>query len=489
MRANELAALLNGSLSGLSDETHIPLFQICFDSRHVVSGCIFFAISGARGDGHAYVKQAIKAGSVLAVVERLDPENAAQPQILVTNSRSALSKLSSFLAGDLTQKMRCIGITGTNGKTTTNWILFSALNALGTKTYRIGTLGTALGSEPPRQGELTTPDPIAIHQGISEAYRQGARACVMEASSHALHQHRIDDVAFDAAVFTNLTRDHLDYHRTYEEYTQAKFRLFELLASQTKPQKIAVLNIDDPIGAKWQSELAALKLQDFSYGRGAKAAVRLLKFSQNVRRSQLTLQFGSHEHEVFFPFIGEHNAENVAAAFAVLVGFGYSVTDICRALESCPQVPGRLESVGTAEVAVFVDYAHTPDALERALKALRPLVHRKLWVLFGCGGDRDRGKRPQMAKVAETYADNVVVTSDNPRTEDPGAIIKDILAEGVRAILIEEDRRSAIVKTISMAQPGDVILIAGKGHEDYQIIGTQKIHFSDQEIVREVLGT
>lgn len=486
MRAFELTQLLGGGLSGIEPQVQIDLKGLCSDSRQVASGSLFVAISGAAGDGHQFVSSAFAAGAACAIVERPEVLNG-KPGIVVTNTRLALSRLAAALHGFPSRELLCFGITGTNGKTTTNWMIFHALSHLGLVSYRIGTLGTAVSGQPAEAGSLTTPDPLSIHAGLRSALRQGANACVMEASSHALDQRRIDDVEFDVGVFTNLTRDHLDYHQSMQAYAVAKFRLMQLVSASRKGTKAAVVNVDDPLGAEWQSQLADLGLRDFSFGRSASASVRLTDFTQSLQASEITLNWNEQIFKLRSPFIGEHNAENMSAAFAALVAAGFRAEDVVQALAACPQVPGRLESVGDKQIGVFVDYAHTPDALERALRAIRPLSSGTLWAVFGCGGDRDRGKRPQMAAIASKFADALVVTSDNPRTEDPQAIIADILSQGVKARITEVDRRQAIQLTLSLARPGDLVLIAGKGHEDYQIIGTKKQHFSDQEVVREVM--
>jgi UDP-N-acetylmuramoyl-L-alanyl-D-glutamate--2,6-diaminopimelate ligase len=486
MRAFELTQLLGGGLSGLEPHVQIDLKGLCSDSRHVAPGSLFVAIPGASGDGHQFVPSAFAAGAVCAVVERPEVLNG-KPGIVVTNTRLALSRLAAALNGFPSRELLCFGITGTNGKTTTNWMIFHALSYLGLVSYRIGTLGTAVSGQSPESSSLTTPDPLSVHSGLRSALAHGAKACVMEASSHALDQRRIDDIEFDVGVFTNLTRDHLDYHQSMQAYAVAKFRLMQLVSASRKSTKAAVINVDDCVGAEWQKQLADLGLRDFSFGRGASASVRLANFTQSLQASEITLVWNAQVFKLHSPFIGEHNAENMAAAFAALVAAGFRAEDVARALAACPQVPGRLESVGNSEVGVFVDYAHTPDALERALCAIRPLSSGTLWAVFGCGGDRDRGKRPQMAAIASKFADALVVTSDNPRTENPHAIIADILSQGVEARITEVDRREAIKLTLSLARPGDLILIAGKGHEDYQVIGTKKEHFSDQEVVREVM--
>jgi UDP-N-acetylmuramoyl-L-alanyl-D-glutamate--2,6-diaminopimelate ligase len=305
----------------------------------------------------------------------------------------------------------------------------------------------------------------------------------METSSHALHQARVEDVQFDIGIFTNLSRDHLDYHKTFEEYFQAKRHLFTLLAGGAKSTRGAVINVDDPYGRRLWEECRTWGLRDLSFGRDERAQFRIVECWENAHGMELTVVVRETQQRltIVAPFIGEHNAENLVAAFAAAVGLGYSPETVVEVIREIPQVPGRLERVGEKGPRVFVDYAHTPDALQRVLEAVRPSTAGALWCLFGCGGDRDRGKRPQMAHVAAAYADKVVITSDNPRTEDPHAIIQDILSSGISPTVVDIDRARAIVRGVQEADTEDTVVIAGKGHENYQIIGTTKTPFSDQE--------
>jgi UDP-N-acetylmuramoyl-L-alanyl-D-glutamate--2,6-diaminopimelate ligase len=312
----------------------------------------------------------------------------------------------------------------------------------------------------------------------------------METSSHALDQARVKDVSFDVAVFTNLTRDHLDYHGTFDNYFAAKRHLFELLRDSAKATRGAVINGDDAYGQRLIAEIESLGLNNWSFGRAASCSVCVTSITETPGAMQIEVSLTQLNRNLTItaPFIGAHNAENVVAAFAACCALGYEPGWVAEAIRGVPQVPGRLERVGASAVRVFVDYAHTPDALERAIAALRPSTEGKLWVVFGCGGDRDKGKRPIMATVAASGADRVVVTSDNPRTEDPNRIISDVLSSGIAPWITEVDRRRAIVEAVHAASPGDTVLIAGKGHENYQIIGTEKSHFSDQEVAQEALG-
>jgi UDP-N-acetylmuramyl-tripeptide synthetase len=490
---HDLAQLLGGTLvlsaSGNTLVSNITATSVALSHTEVTPGAVFVAVRGNSTDGHRYVDQAFNLGAIAAVVE-----DAAflkeRPGIVVQNCRAALSKLASLFSGQPSQEMKVIGITGTNGKTTTNWIIYHVLQAIGGGALRIGTLGWEYLGRTGEEGSLTSPDPISLHRIMQKAKEQGVRTCVMETSSHALHQARVEDVAFDVAVFTNLSRDHLDYHKTFENYFAAKCHLFELLHASPKSTRAAVINTDSEWGRKLLDEVRSLGLSDWSFGRAGAPEILVRRITEASKAMEIALHLQSSNRDVLIsaPFIGTHNAENIIAAFGACCALGYDPKSVAEALASVPQVPGRLERIGNTPVRVFVDYAHTPDALERAITALKPSTAGKLWVIFGCGGDRDRGKRPQMGTIAAANADRVVVTSDNPRTEAPEAIISDILASGIKPHLIEPDRRVAILQTISAATPGDSILIAGKGHENYQIIGTKKLHFSDQEVAAEALG-
>jgi UDP-N-acetylmuramoyl-L-alanyl-D-glutamate--2,6-diaminopimelate ligase len=483
------AALLDGEPCGVIAPERI-VSGVTATAEKVNPGDIFVAIKGFSHDGHALVDAAFERGAALCVVQ--DPEALkGRPGIKVANSRRALSRLAAMFYGEPSTKLKVVGITGTNGKTTTNWIVYHVLNTIGGGALRIGTLGTELMGRETEAGSLTSPDALSVQALMAKAVAAGAKGCVMEASSHALDQARVEDVAFDVGVFTNLTRDHLDYHKTFEAYFDAKSHLFDLVAHNKKPIRAAVINADDPYGVTMIEGLAARGIADLSFGRSERAAIRILDLSESAAGMEITLSMRGSVRtlKIEAPFIGLHNAENVTAAFGACVALGYAPEEVAAALRTTPQVPGRLERVGQGRKRVFVDYAHTPDALERVIAAVRPSTAGKLWVVFGCGGDRDRGKRPQMAKVAAQGADHVVVTSDNPRTEKPEAIIEDILREGISPTLVEVDRRRAITATLQQAAESDTVLIAGKGHEDYQITGTEKIYFSDQSVAREALGT
>lgn len=484
----EAAAASHGTLLG-ADSGAAPVVALALNAEAVLPGSLFVAIPGFKVDGHVFIDRAFERGAVGCVVEN-GAALQGRPGIVVESSRRAMSALAAAIQGDPSAALKVVGITGTNGKTTTNWIVYHVLNQLAGGCLRVGTLGSELLGRERIEGSLTSPDAMTLQELMAKAVSAGASSCVMEVSSHALDQLRVEDVKFDVAVFTNLTRDHLDYHKTFEAYFLAKKRLFELLAGGAKKTKAAVVNVDDPHGLALVAFAREAGLHDASFGSSEEAAFRF----SSVRETLAGMEFEIAGREqgvtwqVQAPFIGLHNAENLAAAFASCVALGLGPAKVARALRAVPQVPGRLERVGSGTKRVFVDYAHTPDALERAIKTVKASTEGKLWVLFGCGGDRDKGKRPLMGNVAAQLADRVVVTSDNPRTEDPASIIADILSGGIKPALVQADRRAAIVQAIEQAGPNDTLLIAGKGHEDYQIIGTEKFPFSDQEIARGALS-
>jgi UDP-N-acetylmuramoyl-L-alanyl-D-glutamate--2,6-diaminopimelate ligase len=419
---------------------------------------------------------------IAAVVED-EASLKGNPGFVVNCTRGAWSSLSATWFDAPSDKLLTVGITGTNGKTTVQWLLSQALKILDTSVVRIGTLGVYQDDAFIKE-TLTTPDAYDIQESLANGLANGVSAAVLEVSSHGLSQQRVADVAFDVAVFTNLTRDHLDYHETFKDYFAAKQELLRITAAAKG--KGAVINLDDVETAEQNCALCReLELPFRTFGFNKKAEVRIKNVSLALDGATIEIERAGSTYELKTPCIGEHNASNLAAVWGVLSFLEYSDEQIARVLQEVVPAPGRLESVGTADVGVYVDYAHTPDALENVLKALRPVSSKQLWVIVGCGGDRDPGKRPIMGEIAGRYADKVVVTSDNPRTEDPDAIIEDILKAEISPFLVEADRKSAIMQTLEAAKPGDIVLVAGKGHEDYQILGTEKIHFSDQEVVRE----
>lgn len=467
----------------LDPELRFENFNI--NSKLTNPATIFIAITGVSHDGHNYITDAIKNGCKLAIVNK--PVDLPVLQILVSDTRKAYSRLCADYYKTKQLDVKIAGITGTNGKSTLHWLIAQLIESQNQKALCIGTLGIRYGNIN-LDTNLTTPDTKSIHQAISDAAAAGVKYVAMEVSSHALDQSRVADLDFDVAVFTNLTQDHLDYHGNLESYFLAKQELFTLLGN-SKKNTLAVINSDDPYGLRLLAYAKEQKLTTLSYGQNLNSDLQIKDYQQFGSSSNFTILYRGKEFKIQSPFIANYNAYNLTAA---LIASSHMLKiDLEHLINKVPglkAVPGRLESVGNSKLHVFVDYAHTPDALEKALTALKNNSSGKLWVVFGCGGDRDKTKRPLMGKIAEALADRVVVTSDNPRTENPESIIEDI-CKGLNSCEFKEsDRRKAIIKAITSASANDTILIAGKGHEDYQIIGKEKFHFSDQEIVRDALS-
>ena len=465
---HEVRGLLPDELTGITD-----------DSRQVGQGSLFVAVRGTTRDGHDFLTAiADRAGA--AIVE--DASRTSLPAFVVTDARRAAPIAAAAAYGEPGSKLKLVGVTGTNGKTTTVGMLRHLLDqAEGGRCASIGTLGVLVGSEgkpQPGGGGLTTPGPVELQRVLRALVDAGVTTVAMEVSSHSLDQRRVDGLVFDAAVFTNLTRDHLDYHGTMEAYVAAKARLIDYLTATGT----AVINADDDA---WQVLAPAPRQVRFSLA-GNDADVRASDVRYTPRGSEWQLGAGGTSATVRLPLVGDFNVANALGAAAAAWALGIPNDEIARRLSTLPQVPGRLERIHERPT-VLRDYAHTPDALERALMAVRPFAERRLIVAFGCGGDRDRGKRPQMGAIAERLADHVIVTSDNPRTEDPDRIIDDIEA-GMRGTNHERitDRHDAIARALTIAAPDDVVVLAGKGHETYQIRGTIAYPFDEREIVREL---
>ena len=474
--------------------------QIVFDSRKLEPGCVFVAIRGGRADGHAFLGEAVAKGAIALVVEDLAnvPGEFRGGVVIVRDTRDALNKLASRFFGEPARQMFCVGVTGTNGKTTTTHVVEAIFNEGGRPTGVIGTIDHHLGSRVWKT-EMTTPDPISFQLRLSEFLSHGAQAVAMEVSSHALHQSRVDEVPFDVAIFSNLTRDHLDYHKDMDDYFAAKRKLFtELLARSMKPMKTAIINADDAYGRKLM-ETRIAGIETWSYGAGADASLRFEVLEQGFQGSRFKLRTPRGIGELFVRMPGLHNVYNASSAVGAGLAAGLDFDTCAKALDGFMGVKGRLESVPNPKgVHVFVDYAHSDDAIATVLHYLGAIrrhakLENRLITVFGCGGDRDKGKRPLMMKAAAKGSDLVVLTSDNPRTEDPGAILKDAAAGADpstmgKTLFIEVDRKQGIRKALDLAKKGDVVLIAGKGHEDYQIIGTTRTPFSDAAVVKEILG-
>jgi UDP-N-acetylmuramoyl-L-alanyl-D-glutamate--2,6-diaminopimelate ligase len=471
------------------------------DSRKCATGTLFFCMPGTTTDSHRYLPAAQAAGASAAVVyseEGLEQARAlGMPAVYLADVREDAWKLCDVLFQHPTRNLKVVGVTGTNGKTTTAWLVRDMLTALGLKTAYLGTLGFHLPGE---QRELpnTTPFAVDLFNLLAEARDKGMEALAMEVSSHALAERRADGVEFDVGVFTNLTQDHLDYHGTMEGYEHAKWRLFTDLPTQSEKTFTAAINVADPTGQRWAEMLKGIRM--VRYGLVPKlGALGALKEGLDLEaeamevgldRIHLVTNGKDGDHGFVARLGGSYNVENLLSAVAAVSALGYPLSNLNDWGADVTPVPGRFEAVpNDAGIGILIDYAHTPDALEKLLDAVRPLTQGRIITVFGCGGDRDRTKRPLMAKAASERSDITVVTSDNPRTEDPQAILDEVLTgvvPGRRSTAII-DRREAVAYAVRLAKPGDVVVIAGKGHENYQIIGREKVPMDDRDLARTAL--
>ena len=483
MKLGELLERVQPVKTGVDQNTEIT--ALAYDSRRVDKGCVFFAIEGEKADGHLFIEDAIRQGAEAIVSEREAPAALAAQWIQVKKIRRALSEAARRFYDDPDLKLQLIGITGTNGKTTTAYLLNSIFEAAGTRTGMFGTVEYRLGARAVPASN-TTPESLDLAAYFHELAVAGAETAILEVSSHALAQERVWGFHFAVAVFTNLTRDHLDYHHDFEQYFAAKQRLFEGLG--IPPPELAVINIDDA----WARRLLALSNpRRMTYGLELKADVGVRQYSQTLSGLSATLTTPLGEIEVESALLGRANLMNVLAATATAVGVGIPVDKIQLGLRRLTAVPGRFEKVDEGQpFLVVVDYAHTDDALRNVLEAARELAGNRLIVVFGCGGERDRTKRPLMGEVAGRLCDLAILTSDNPRGEDPILIMNDVLVGLQRTgmpYIAEVDRETAIRKALSEAREGDVVVLAGKGHETYQVLKDKTIPFDDRQIARRIL--
>lgn len=467
-------------VSAPNSAADIVLGGITDDSRRIQAGDLFCAWAGTAVDAHGFVPDAVAAAA--ALVERPVPE-AFLPQVVVRDGRRAAAHAAAVIFGHPADALTMVGVTGTNGKSTTVWLLRHMLELRG-DAASLGTLGLWICDREAGEGDaLTTPGPVEVSRTLKALENEGVENVALEVSSHALQQGRVDALKFDTAVFTNLTRDHLDYHPDEASYLAAKRRLADLL----RPDGAAVVNADD---AAWDG-LAERAPRAVRYGvDSAGLDIRAAAVEADGAGTRFRLITPEGEADVKLDLLGDFNVYNALAAASTGVTLGLETGAIARRLTSTPQVPGRLERIGIRPCTILRDYAHTPDALQRALAALRGIVAGRLILVFGAGGDRDRGKRPRMGAAAEQGADVVIVTSDNPRTEDPEQIIDDV-AVGMagHAHIREVDRKRAIARALELAEPDDMILLAGKGHETYQVVGTERRPFDERALVRELSGT
>jgi len=490
MRLEQLAEnLLTARLSG-DKNTEINGIEI--DSRKVSPGDLFICLPGHTQDGHDFAPQAEELGAAALVVERLLPTGI--PQILVKDCRLAMAVMSDVFYGQPSSKLKLIGVTGTNGKTTTTYLIERILADAGFKPGVIGTVEQRYaGQSYPMSG--TTPEALMLQRSLASMVEAGTDYCAMEVSSHALEQGRVKGCRYRTAIFTNLTQDHLDYHYTMERYAAAKELLFSRLGNEYAANKAertyAVLNADDGVAAQFAK---ATSSEVITYGVDQEADIRATNVRITAHGTSFHLTTFKGEADITLQMAGKFNVYNALAAVSAALIEEVPLAQIKTSLESLPGVPGRVEAVKAGQpFAVIVDYAHTPDGLENVLAAVKEIAEGKIICVFGCGGDRDRTKRPLMGSIAGRYADYAIVTSDNPRTEDPLEILKDVevglIGDGVSSdrYELQEDRLIAIQKAVDMASPNDVILIAGKGHETYQIIGSKTYDFDDRVVAKEAI--
>src|SRR6266446_2099814 len=461
--------------------------SLAYDSRRVQSNTLFVAIRGEKSDGHQFVDQAIEQGASVIVAER-EISSPRATCLVVDDSRSALADLSAAFYGMPACKLKMAAVTGTNGKTTTTFLIKHICERAGMRCGLLGTVQYEIGDRI-LPAIRTTPEALDIQELLAQIVNAGGRAAAMEVSSHALAQERTRGIEWDVAVFTNLTQDHLDYHGTMENYFEAKAKLFKQLPLQGKKKKpVAIINIDDRYGRRLLEKIDK-KVSVVTFGMGALADFRASNYRMEFGGTSYQLDARGKSYLIRVPLIGRFNVANSLAALAAAKALGVGLREAVLSLAKSPQVPGRLEMVpAKRQFQVFVDYAHTPDALLNVLKTLRQLEPGRLIAVFGCGGDRDRQKRPLMGRIADQNADYSIITSDNPRKEDPNAIISEI-EKGFGSDRYEKvaERAAAIVRAIALAQPRDIILIAGKGHETYQEFADHTVPFDDIQVARRAI--
>jgi UDP-N-acetylmuramoyl-L-alanyl-D-glutamate--2,6-diaminopimelate ligase len=484
----KLAQLLSRvSTKQVTGSTDVEVGFITYDSRRVKAGALFVALRGENVDGHDFIPQAIDFGAV-AVVSEEPLHNPRVTAVTVADSRLALADLAEAFFGSPSLRMKVAGVTGTNGKTTTTFLIKHICEKARLRCGLIGTVRYEIGDRI-LPAVRTTPEALDVQDLLSQMRDAGCKAAAMEVSSHALAQDRVRGLEFDAAVFSNLTQDHLDYHGTMENYFDAKAKLFLHLPAQKKQDAKAIINIDDNHGAQLLERVAAKKIPIITFGQSARADFRASGFKTEFSGTSYQLEARGKSYLVRTPLIGQFNVYNSLAALAAATALGIDLRTAVHALADAPHVPGRLEAVpAKRQFKVFVDYAHTDDALANVMRTLRDLSPNRLIVVFGCGGNRDRAKRPLMGAAVERHADLAIITSDNPRKENPADIIEGI-KKGFRGRNYEviEDRKEAIFHAISMALPRDIVLIAGKGHENYQEFADRTVSFDDVAVARAAL--
>lgn len=488
LTAAEVANQLNAELFG---EASNEIFDVTHDSRQARKGTLFVAIIGQTMDGHRFVEDVMRRGAAGIISENDCPESFKGVWLKVKDARRAQAKAADLIHGHPSNELKLVGITGTNGKTTTTYLILALANASKDKAAMLTTVEYRIGDES-QPAVRTTPEASDTQRFLREAVSKDCGMAVMETSSQAIHLRRCDWLKFKVAVFTNLTRDHLDYHHTMENYFDAKKELFDGRLGESP--EVSIINVDDKWGVKLANELKSNGQKVVTFAQNTKADLT----SENIEVSLITgtsflLKTPSGERQITSPLVGKPHVYNMLSAAATALELGYGLDNIEEGLSTCVGAPGRFERVEhNGNFAVVVDYAHSDDALLNTLKTAKELTEGRVITVFGCGGDRDKTKRQPMGEVAGNHSDLVVVTSDNPRTEDPLEIISEIEL-GVKSTdcpyLVNSDRRDAIHQAIKKAKPKDVVIIAGKGHETYQIIGGDKYHFDDREIATEAIET
>jgi len=503
MRLSALLASLSPAPVGSRDGDDPIVRGLSYDSRAVAPGDLFVALRGSAVDGHAYLGQALALGAVAVVVEEVPAglDLRGRPALLVPDTRRALAALATRFYGEPSAELALIGVTGTNGKTSTTYLIESILARAGHRVGLIGTVESRFAGQR-RRSINTTPESLDLQTSLRDMRNRGADAVVMEVSSHGLQLGRVDGCKFRVGAFTNLTQDHLDFHGTMAAYRDAKALLFTRYLAK---DGMAVVNVDDATGPELALAARRAGASVIRVSRSAEAEVRLETADVGMGGTRARVVLPGAHLDLSVPLLGDFNLENVLVACGVAVALGVAPESIEAGVAGCPQVPGRVERVAAGEGAqptVLVDYAHTPDAVEKLLRTLRPLTPGRLVTVFGCGGDRDRAKRSLMAEAVARWSDLAVATSDNPRSEDPRAILADVerglsklervepeaLGAADRACSIVIDRRAAIALAIALARPDDTVVLAGKGHEDYQIVGRERLPFSDRDEARRALA-
>ena len=467
----------------VGDFEDFDVLDISYDSRKVGKGTLFVAIRGEEFDGHDFIEEAEKNGAVAIIKEQGTGSKCKVIEIEVENTRKVLAKIANNFFGNPSSKIGTVGVTGTNGKTTTTFLINKIFNECGFESGSIGTLGFVSPSDIISTG-FTTPESLELNNFMDKLVAGGIKNVILEVSSHALALSRMENIQIDTAVFTNLSREHLDYHGTMEKYFLEKLKLFTSL----KEEANAVINIDDIYSERIISKI---KSKVITYGINKKADIKLISKKMSYKGMKLIIELFGNKYTLNTKVVGTHNIYNIMAAIGACIANNISIQLIIKSIEKIHGIPGRMEFVGNEKNRIFIDYAHTPDAYENILKMINDLKDKedKIITLFGCGGDRDREKRPEMAKISERYSDKIIVTTDNPRTESIDNIIKHII-HGFehRKHIVIEDREVAIIESIKMMSENSVLIVLGKGRENYQIIDSEKKYHNDVEIIQREIN-